>query len=278
MDLAFLPLLAAACLREIVAGRNWRNLPVVGAFSLLAMADLVFWLERAGTLPFAGRGERLGIAVLVLLIGLIGGRIVPSFTRNWLAKRGAARLPAPFGRFDRLVLLLTAAALGVWAWEPLGWAAGALLGAAALAQLVRLSRWCGVDTGAEPLVWVLHLAYLWIPVGLTLAGAAAAFPALVPTSAGIHALGAGAVAQMILAVMTRATLGHTGHALIADRTTTAAYVLVWLAAAARIAAAFPTDHYEPLIYASAGLWTAAFVLYLLDYAPKLCTPRADRAP
>lgn len=273
IDGIFLVALVLACLREILAGSNWRNLPVVAAFALLALANLVFWLEQAGLLAYAGHGHRMGIAVLVALIGLIGGRIVPSFTRNWLAKQKAARLPAPFGRFDRLVLLATVVGLVAWVVVPDGAVTAALLGLAALANLARLARWCGLGTLGEPLVWVLHLAYLWIPLGLGLAGAAAAFPGLVPASAAIHALGAGAIAQMVLAVMTRATLGHTGRALAADTATTAAYLLVWLAAAMRIATAFLPAQFEMLIGVSAGLWTAAFALFLADYAPKLVTAR-----
>ncbi|MCB9960127.1 MAG: NnrS family protein [Rhodospirillaceae bacterium] len=271
IDGIFLVALVLACLREILAGRNWRNLPVIAAFALLALANLVFWLEHAGLLAYAGYGHRMGLAVLVALIGLIGGRIVPSFTRNWLAKRKAARLPAPFGRFDRLVLLATVVGLAAWVLAPDGAVTGPLLGLAALANLVRLARWRGLDTLGEPLVWVLHLAYLWIPLGLGLAGAAAAFPGLVPASAAIHALGAGAIAQMVLAVMTRATLGHTGRALAADGATTAAYVLVWLAAATRIATAFQPAQFEVLIVAAAALWTAGFALFLASYGPKLWT-------
>ncbi len=269
VDLAFPAALALAAGREVVAGRNWRNLPVIAAIALFGLANLVTWLEAGGLLPEAGRGQRLGIAVLLLLIGLIGGRIVPSFTRNWLAKRAASRLPAPFGRFDKLVLAVTAIALLLWSWSPQGALVALLLGLAALGNLARLARWRGQDTLDEPLLWVLHLGFLWVPLGLGLAAGAAWAPGLVPPSAALHALTAGAITLMILAVMTRATLGHTGRALSADWATTALYLLVFVAALLRVAANFLASAYHPLIAAAGLFWSAAFLLYLLDYAPKL---------
>ncbi|MCA8907539.1 MAG: NnrS family protein [Rhodospirillaceae bacterium] len=275
LDVIFPFVLALAAMREIAAGHNWRNLPVVTALVLFAGADVVFWLEHAGTLPFGGYGYRFAISILLALITLIGGRIIPSFTRNWLVKRGATRLPTPFGPYDKLVLLITVVAQAAWTWAPDGPVVGALTGLAAAANLVRLSRWQGLATGAEPLLWILHVAYLWIPIGFGLAALAALHPQLVPQTAAIHTLTVGAIAQMILAVMTRATLGHTGRALTADRTTTAAYLALWLAAAIRIAAAFVPLHYDALITTSAALWVAAFLLFLAGYGPKLCAARSS---
>ncbi|MGE5765625.1 MAG: NnrS family protein, partial [Bacteroidota bacterium] len=237
IDLAFLTLMLAVALREIVAGRNWRNLPLMGALLLLIAANALTHLEAAGVSVMMQAGERLGIAVLVMLIGLIGGRIIPSFTRNWLVKRGATALPAPFGAYDKTCLLVTAAGLLGWVLVPELAAVGGVLLAAGALQLVRLVRWQGQQTLTEPLVWSLHLGFLWLPLGLLLLGLGVLLPSLVPETAGLHALTAGAVGAMTLAVMTRATLGHTGRELKADGATTAIYLAVAAAAATRVAAA-----------------------------------------
>ena len=170
-----------------------------------------------------------------MLITLIGGRIVPSFTRNWLARENPGRLPVPFGRFDMIVIAASAAALVLWVALPQTLAAGAALLVAGVLQSARLARWAGDRTTRERLVLILHLGYAFIPLGFLLIGLAA-FD-LVPAAAGIHAWAGGAVGTMTLAVMTRASLGHTGRALIASIATQAIYVAVVLAAVTRIAAA-----------------------------------------
>jgi uncharacterized protein involved in response to NO len=265
VDLAFLVLLMAVALREIVAGRNWRNLPLMGALLLLIAANALMHLEAAGVAGTAQTGERLGIAVLAMLIGLIGGRIIPSFTRNWLVKRGATALPAAFGLYDKLCLLASLVGLAAWVAAPdLDLTGAALLAAGAL-QLARLARWEGRQTLAEPLVWVLHLGFLWLPLGLILLGLAVLLPALLPATAGLHALTAGAVGSMTLAVMTRATLGHTGRELRADAATTAIYLAVAAAAATRVAAPAVPEAYTALLWGSGLLWTLAFGLFVLRY-------------
>ena len=267
VDVTFLVVLDLVVLREVVAGRNWRNLPVAVALAALIGANVVSWLEIAGTLPNHATGNRLGIATLILLICLIGGRIVPSFTRNWLAKRKAARLPAPFGAYDQAVLAVTLVAMVAWALRPEGPVLAAMLTAAAIGNLVRLARWCGLQTLSEPLLWILHVGYLWVPVGLGLAAGAAWEPGLVPAIGVLHAFTAGAATVMIVAVMTRATLGHAGRALTADRTTTATYVLILVAAVARVWASFDAGLYWHLLHVSGAAWIAGFALYLLRYAP-----------
>jgi uncharacterized protein involved in response to NO len=264
-DLSFLAALLAVVLREILAGRNWRNLPVVSALAALLAANALMHAEALDLLPLDGAGWRVGIAVVTMLIGLIGGRIVPSFTRNWLAKRGNGPLPAPFGMLDKMAMALTGLALAVWIGWPEHSVAGALQLAAGVAQGFRLSRWQGHRTAAEPLVWSLHAGFAWVPVGLSLTGAGILWPDTVPPAAGLHALTAGAFASMILAVMTRATLGHTGNALAADRATTAIYALVAVAAAVRVAAAFLPEQMGPLLWLSAAAWVGAFGLFALRY-------------
>ncbi|MGE0253059.1 MAG: NnrS family protein [Alphaproteobacteria bacterium] len=274
LDLAFLAGLLLVVLREIVAGRNWRNLPVAAAIALLLLANALTHAEAGGYVAAGGAGQRLGIAVVTLLIGLIGGRIVPSFTRNWLARRGEERLPASAGGTDSAALACLVAGLAAWVVAPATQAAGATLLLAAAATALRLVRWRGELTAAEPLVWSLHIGFAWVVAGLALLGLGILTMA-VPAGAGIHALTAGAVGAMTLAVMTRATRGHTGHALAADGWTTAIYIAVNAAAAARVAAALLPGAYTALLHVAALLWIAAFGLFVVRYAPMLLRPHTS---
>lgn len=264
IDLSFLALLLAVVLREIVAGRNWRNLPVVMAVGALFIASLLTYYEAVEALPPNGFGPRLGIAIVVMLINLIGGRIIPSFTHNWLKKQGAAQLPAPLNWFDKLSMALSGVALAAWVFLPGASLAGGLLLLAGVAAFVRLARWRGYLTYSEPLVLILHVAFLWVPVGLFLLGLSF-FTESMPAIVGLHALTAGAMGGMILAVMTRATLGHSGRALAADRVTALIYLAVTAAALTRVAAPLLPFEYFPLLMISAALWLTAFGLFTIHY-------------
>jgi uncharacterized protein involved in response to NO len=270
IDGAFLLAVVAAAAREIVAGRNLKNLVVVAVVSLLAAANLGFHLEAhlAGT---AETSVRAGIATVVLLIALIGGRIIPSFTLNWLTRRGARHAPAPFGAFDRIAIAAAAAALVAWVALVDGRIVAAALMGAGLLHAARLARWQGHRTAQEPLLLVLHQAYAFIPLGFVLMGLAAA--GWIPPSAGIHAWTGGAIGTMTLAVMSRASLGHTGRALTASTATQLVYGLVIVAALARIGAALAPDWYDPLIMLAGFGWCAAFLLFAIIYAPILWAPR-----
>jgi uncharacterized protein involved in response to NO len=269
VDLSFLLLMLAVVLREIVAGRNWRNLPMPVAICVLVVANGFMHADTTFGTTMSATGWRLAMAIMIAMISLIGGRIIPSFTRNWLAKRGEIRFPAPFGMFDRLCLLIVVGALTLWIIRPDQAVSGAALMVAGAASLVRLARWRGHRTVSEPLVWSLHLGWMWVPAGLALLGASILFVE-VPVAAGLHALTAGAFGSMILAVMTRATLGHTGQPLAADRWTTAIYVLVFLAAVMRVAAPFLAGAYLPLLAVSVGVWILAFALFTTRYGRLLC--------
>jgi uncharacterized protein involved in response to NO len=277
IDLAVWVVLLGVVLREIVTGKNWRNLPMAGALALFTVANALMHAELLGWGETGASGWRLGMAVIVMLIVLIGGRIVPSFTRNWLAKRGPGALPAPFGLVDRLTMAGSLIAVLAWAAMPDATVTGILLAIAAVLNAVRLGRWQGQRTAAEPLVLVLHLGYVWIPIGLALL-AASILTTAVPTLAAIHAFGAGAFATMMLAIMTRATLGHTGRTLHAGTATTVIYGLVTLAVLLRLGATFAPGMYTPLLHSSGGAWIAAFALYLAVYGPMLLSPRPDGKP
>jgi uncharacterized protein involved in response to NO len=265
VDLAFPVLLLLSALREIVAGRNWRNLPMLLALLLLIVANALTHLDAAGLAASGPLGTRLGIATLVLMMGLIGGRIIPSFTRNWLVKHGCATLPAAFGPYDRICLVVTLAGLAAWVFAEDQAVAGVALIIAGFLNLARWARWQGRRTLSEPLVWSLHLGFLWIPLGLLLLGLGVLVPQIVPSTSGLHALTAGAIGGMTLAVMTRATLGHSGRELKADGWTATIYLAIALAAALRVAAPVVAEVYLPLLCLAGIAWTAAFGLFALIY-------------
>jgi len=256
IDGGFLVLMAAAAAREIMAGSNWGNLKVVSLVSLLAGGNIAFHLE-AHIAGGADYSTRIGLAAVTLLITLVGGRIVPSFTRNWLARENPGRLPAPFGRFDVVAIAASLLALAFWIALPKSHVTGIALLTAGLIQTLRLARWAGERTLRDRLVLILHVGYAFIPFGFLL-GAAAAFDIVAP-AAGIHAWAGGAVGVMTLAVMTRASLGHTGRALTASYFTQAIYTAVVAAALARIAAALAPAYFVPLLVAAAILWSSAFL-------------------
>lgn len=263
-----LPLALAGLVgREVVAAGNWRNLPVVAGIGLLGLASAIDWLEAAGPLADDDLGARLGVAALVGLTCLIGGRMVPAFTRNWLTRRQASRLPAPPDRLDDATLGLTTLALAVWTGLAVGPMVALLLAAAGLLNLLRLARWRGLATLGEPLLWSLHGGYLCLGAGLLLLAAAAGRPDLVPEVSALHGLTAGAVGLTVVAVMTRATLGHGGWPLVAGTDTALVFGLLVVAAISRVWAGFSSDFYLPLLLVSGGTWIAAFMLYLWRYGP-----------
>jgi uncharacterized protein involved in response to NO len=278
IESAFLVIFACLIWREVMAGRNTRNLKVASAVSVLALANAGFhWSEMAsGGLP--QMAIRTGLATLIFLILLIGGRITPSFTRNWLARKGGA-MPAPFDRYDGVVLLVSLLALAAWALFEVAPLASGLLVLAGFLNAVRLVRWQGHRALAEPLVTILHAGYAWAALALVLLGASGIFPADVPRIAGVHAVGAGAIGVMTLAVMTRASLGHTGHALQAGRGTVLIYALVNAGGITRVAAPFLEEaHQANANCISGGFWAGAFALFAVVYGPRLLAPRPDRAP
>jgi uncharacterized protein involved in response to NO len=274
IDLAFLLLVAAAATREIVTGENWGNLKVVAILGLLVAANAAFHIEA----HFAGVADtatRIALAAIIMLIMIIGGRIVPSFTRNWLARENPGRLPTPFGRFDVASLALAGGALVLWIGAPATHITAAALIAAGLVQAVRLARWAGDRTLRDRLVLVLHAAYAFVPLGFVLTGLAAL--GWLGPSAGAHAWTVGAVGTMTLAVMTRASLGHTGRTLAASAATQAIYAAVLAAAAARVCAALEPQWSFVLLHVAALCWAAAFFGFAVAYAPVLLRPRVRAA-
>jgi uncharacterized protein involved in response to NO len=272
-DLAFPTALLAVAAREIIAGRNWRNLPMTAPLMLFIIADLLMHLESLGAAVPTGLGWRLAVCAPIVLISVIGGRIIPSFTRNWLFKRKSPRLPSPQDMLDTAAVALLAAALILWAFLPAHHVTGALLIAAALLNAVRLGRWAGIASWPEPLLFILHIGYGWVAVGTALLGLSI-FNIGVPVASAIHALTAGATAVMILAVMPRVTLGHTGRELTANRATIAVFVLINAAAIIRVCASWHTEFMTILLLVAGACWIAAFGLFELVYGPMLLTRRS----
>ncbi len=274
-DVTFLALVVAAAAREIVTGKNWRNLRVVGLVTLLLAGNIAFHIEAhvRGTAEY---GTRAGIAVIVMLIVVIGGRIVPSFTRNWLARENPGRLPAPFARFDVATMAVTAVALVLWVMQPTGQIVAAALMLAGVLNIVRLMRWAGDRTCRDRLVLILHVGYAFVPLGFLLAGAAAF--GIIVSSAGIHAWTVGAAGTMTLAVMTRASLGHTGNALVASPMTQAIYATVVIASLARICAALDGGWSDALLHVTAFAWCVAFFGFALSFGPLLAGSRPATRP
>jgi len=266
VDLAFPIALATVAARELVAAGNRRNYPLLVPLIALAAANLLVHLQAVQA------GWRLGIATIIVLIAVIGGRVVPAFTRNWLKARGATELPPPPGIVDHVALAALTVAMVVWVclpdWQPVG----VLLLAASALHLLRLARWQGIAALAEPLLLILHLGYLWLVTGVGLLGLSLLTDE-VPIAAALHALTAGAMGSMILAMMPRVTLGHTGRELRADLATSVMFAVVNVAAVLRVAAAWPSDMQMDLLEVATLAWVGAFVLFLADYGLMLLAPR-----
>ena len=276
MDLSFPVFLVAVAAREIIAGRNWRNLPMTAPVAVFIVADLLMHLESLGVAVPSGLGWRLGLAAPILLISVIGGHIIPSFTRNWLVKRGSARLPASHGATDIAAVGLLHAGLILWAVLPDLRLAGVILVIAATLNAWRLVRWAGGATLAEPLLFILHVGYGWVVIGAALLGLSL-LDAGVPVASAIHALTAGAIGTMILAVMPRGSRGPPGRDLTANRATVAIYILITVAAITRVAASWNTDAMTILVVLSGICWIAAFGLFEIVYGPMLLKRRPARA-
>jgi len=271
-DLAFAVALEVIAARELVTAGNRRNYPLLAPVLVLAAANLLMHLETLGAPVPPGIGWRLAVTAIVVLISVIGGRIIPNFTRNWLTARGISAVPPSAGVVDRAALGALHAGLVAWTFLPTWWPIGVLLLVAALLNLLRLVGWRGIATVREPLLLILHIGYLWLIVGVALLGLSL-LTDVVPAAAATHALTAGAMGTMILAVMTRASLGHTGRALLADKVTNAIFVCVTLAAALRLAAAWWADARMDLLDVSALAWVAAFALFAMQYGPLLLARR-----
>lgn len=271
-DLAFPIALLAVVAREIIGARNWRNLPMLLPIAVFITADLLMYLEVAGVAIPSGLGWRIGLVGAIQLISVVGGRIIPTFTRNWLMKRGHVHLPVFHGPVDTMAIGVLHAALLLWAVVPEFRAAGLILILSAALNAWRVSRWVGRATRSEPLLFILHVGYAWLCLGVALLGLSVV-GASIPIASALHALTVGAIGTMLLAVMTRVSLGHTGRVLCASRPTIVIYLLINAAALARVVASWGAAATTTFIVVSGLCWIAAFGLFEIRYSPVLLAPR-----
>jgi uncharacterized protein involved in response to NO len=277
-DLALIPLAFLLLWRSLPRGAARRAAPFLALFAVFAAANALTHLEAIGWTADTGRlGVRLGTYAALLLIALIGGRIIPAFTSNWLRLAGARRLPRSFAALDLAAIGATAAAAVADLLLGQGWLAGAMALIAGLAHAARLSFWRGLQTWRNPLLFILHVGYGWLAVGFMLLGGAQV-SMFIPTTVALHVLTVGCIGTMMLAVMSRVALGHTGRPLLAHPVTMLAYAAVTAAALLRIAAGLLPELWSELLIGAAAAWAVAFGLFLAVYAPILLCQRIDGRP
>lgn len=275
IDMVFPFLLAVLMGKEVVGGGNRRNYPIVGLILVLATLNLLYHLGSMRVLPGVDRlALYLLIHLLLLMITIIAGRIIPNFTANWLRARGHERLPGNHPLIDRITIAATIATGVSVSLTPLGSVTGILAIVATLSHAIRLARWRGLSTTSEPLLFVLHVAYLWLPIGYALT-ALAAFGLVFPTTAALHALTMGGIGNMILAVTSRVALAHTGRALHASRLIVLAYVILSAAVIVRVLGPLVPGLYVEMIDLSAAGWIVTFALFAGVYWPVLTRARID---
>jgi len=277
-DLAFLPLLAVLVMIPLLRAKN-RNTPLLIVLGALWLTNLVFHVALIHRdAPLARHSLIVGIDIVLFLLTVIGGRIVPAFTTSALRQQGVDGVLK-----SRTVLtVMSVAAMGCVIASDVFWPdsriAGSIAGIAALIQFLRLLQWRTLRTLRQPIVWILHLAYAWLPLGLGLK-AAALLGGYAIGAFWLHALTIGALATMITAVMTRASLGHTGRALVVHPLTTVGYVMLTTAALVRVFGLTALRlSYPHVVILSASFWTVSFALFIGVYAPILWGPRADGKP
>ena len=260
--------------REVYAARSERNYKVPVLLAGFLLAEVFFFVSAAKGAEGADGMQaslHLGLFLVLGMISLVGGRIIPAFTQNWLRTRRpeiAVQLPA-FDRFDLgavVALALFGAAFILW---PQAWPTGVLGLLAALLHGLRLFRWRGWLVLREPLLWVLHLGFAWLPVGFALLGAGILSESHGVWDSGLHALGYGAIGTLILGVAARVALGHSGRPLHAYPTMTAAFGLLTAGTVLRLMA----EAGEGTMSLSVLLWIGAYALFLVQYTPILLSSR-----
>ena len=276
IDGAFLVLLAAYVWREIISARSWDRAPIGALVSFFAGANILFHLSALQGRP-TDFPERLALAVMTIMLTVIGGRLTPTFTREFFINEKLSRLPEVFSRVDGVAIVLVLVGAISWIAQPESQSTGVMLIVSGVASLVRLIRWKGWLTWQEPLVLILHVGYGWVGLFLLALGGSILGFGLSPANA-VHVLTSGAMGTMTLAVMTRASLGHTGRPRHADRLTVAMYLLVNAGAWLRIFASnvgTPTVLTHTMLGLSALGWSGAYLLFVFHYGPYLVRPSLD---
>jgi uncharacterized protein involved in response to NO len=271
LEWAFLPCATWPLWRVLQRSGNRRNMPLAGVLALLAMANLAFHAAQLGWLEISPvRPIYAALILIVVIEAIIGGRIIPNFTAN--AVPGTK--PVQHAALDRASMVLTAMAGLAWAFGLAAAPAAALAFGAALLQAVRLLLWKPMVSVRMPLLWILHLSYAWIPAGFV--ALALSHLGMVPASSAVHLLGVGGMGGLIIGMITRTALGHTGRMLVAGRADTAMYVLLQAGVLTRLFAGMSAGAWrDGLLLAAGSCWSLAFLLYVLAYAPRLAQPRID---
>ena len=275
LDLSLIPALGLVVGRAVVAKRQFRNAVFPALLAVLFAANLLVHLEALGiTEDSAALGLRLGLYVFTVMVAVLGSRMIPAFTRNALASAGIEAEVRSGGGVQVAALVALVAAVAADLADAPAVAQGVLALGAALLLAASMRGWQTRRVLGQPILWVMHLAYAWLPVGFALKGLADLTGMLPPTAA-LHGMTTGAIGTMILAMTTRVALGHTGRALKVAPPITVAYVLVTLAALLRVAAPLAAPGaYVPSIVASGLFWAAAFAIFTVVYWPILTGPRA----
>jgi len=265
-DLAFLPALAVTVAVPLIRAGALRNIVFLLLLAVAFAGNAMVHLERLGwTADTASTGNLLGLDLVVLLVTIVGGRIVPAFTGNWLKARGITATVKRRPRIDMLTILATALVLVLDVAGAADVVTGSEALAAAVLHLLRMSGWQARFVLGEPIVWILHLGYGWLVIGFLCKALALLGDVILPILA-LHALSVGAVGSMTLGVMTRAALGHTGRPLRVAPSIAVAYGLVSLSAVLRVAGVslFPAAA-SGMMLASGLLWVLAFGIFVATY-------------
>ena len=275
LDLAFLPALGIAVGRPLFATKNRKNLIMLGVIAALWLANLAMHLDALGVLPgWRVRGTAVGLDVVLFVILVIAGRTFPMFTRNATGAPAIRSIPA----LDLLALIAMALVTVCDAAHVRPQILAAATAIAGIVAALRSWGWGARYAFKVPLLWILHLGYLWIPVGFALR-TASLLSDTVPTSVATHAFTVGAIGCLTLGMMSRVALGHTGRVLAASSSVVASFVLIALAAVVRVSVPLlDLAHYRASVFVAGSLWTAAFGIFLAVHAPILASTRVDGRP
>lgn len=271
-DLAFLPTLIVVLARPLIAARSKRNYGVVAILTALFAANLAMHLDALGALPgWRRQSALLALDLVALVVLLIAGRVFPMFTRNATRVESIRSSPG----LDKATLGAMAALSLLDAAAPSSKLAAVVAGVTGALAAARAAHWGARHTASNPLLWVLHVGYAWIPLALLLR-ALSAFTSMIPSTMATHALTVGAIGTLTLGMMVRVSLGHSGRPLVASRKAAWSFTLITLSALVRVGAPLlAPGAYRPSLMLAGTLWTVAFALYLVDLAPALMAPRPD---
>ena len=277
LDVAFLPMIAIAVAIPILRSRNKRNYKIIGVLVAVSLLHVVFHMAIGGQLPsWLSRASLFAsIDLAVILFALVGGRVIPAFTRNAVAGSDPRHENwLEVIAFGSLLVIVLVTLLG-GAFTFAAWVPTSLFIVAAVAHLLRLALWQPQVTLGNPLLWMMPVAYSWLPTALLLR--ALSTVAVIVPGAWIHALTMGALSSLMMAMMMRSTLGHTGRKLVASQMDILAFLLLQLAALLRVVAG-GTGDYQAVVVLSGVVWVLAFAVFIVRYLPMLVHSRVDGKP